>query len=105
MYKIVISLFLFSVSVQSFGAISGYHEGKITTISYEADRGIIRIDKSFNDSGCTGAYADLKDEGQRVAFSTALAAKMASAKVRIRVVVDGVDYYTNCKVFEVSILP
>ena len=96
---------MLSASLTANAAITGYHEGIITTLSYEAARGIIRIDKSFSDNGCTGAYADLTDEVQRVAFSTALAAKMGNQRVRLRMEVGGSTYYTNCKVFEVTILP
>ncbi|TVZ37646.1 hypothetical protein P886_1988 [Alteromonadaceae bacterium 2753L.S.0a.02] len=100
--------FILAMLFSSFplsAAITGYHEGLITTLSYEAQRGIIRIDKSFTDNGCTGAYADLTDEAQRVAYSTALAAKMANQKVRLRMEIGGVDYYSNCKVFEITIMP
>ena len=105
MKKVVVFLFLLGASNLAMSAVSGYHEGIITEIGYEAGRGLIRIDKNINESGCSGAYADLSDDGQKAAYSTALAAKMAGSKVKIRFETDGVKYYAYCKIFQLTVMP
>ncbi|WP_096086618.1 hypothetical protein [Agaribacterium haliotis] len=102
---LVITISLIFLSDFTYADVSAYYEGKVTEVGYEAERGLIIIDNSaLDDVACSGFYVDLNNHAQQVAYSTALAAKVSGARVKLRYVVDGPLYYSNCLLFQLSIV-
>lgn len=92
-------------SLKTNAAVSNYYEGYITKIGYEASRGIIHLNNThLGNEGCTGMYLDLNKPSQQAAYSTALTAKVSNSRVSVRYITDGVKYYNNCLLFQMTIV-
>ena len=103
--RYILILLALTISSPSIAGLSQYYEGHVTEIGYEAGRGLIRLDTVFSEQGCSAVYADLTQDTHKVAYSTALTAKMSGSRVKIRFDYDNPKYYSYCQVFQLTIMP